>query len=84
MHKMRVKAKMEARGKDMKNETKSLKSVKESCMQCFFAGDMPLAELRSSLIKLSQSLMHGANPWRGEEMKKKERRGGALYKYPTE
>jgi len=29
--------------------------------------------MRSSLIKLSQSLMHGASPWRGEE-----RRGGAL------
>ena len=34
----------------------------------------PLAELRSSLIKLSQSLMHGANPWRGKKRMNKFRR----------
>jgi len=34
----------------------------------------PLAELRSSLIKLFQSLMHGANPWRGKKRMNKFRR----------
>jgi len=34
----------------------------------------PLVELRSSLIKLSKSLMHGANPWRGKKRINKFRR----------
>ena len=34
---MRAKAKIGARDEDMKNEPKSLKSVKEPCMQCLFA-----------------------------------------------
>ena len=107
---MRMKAKMWARDEDMKNEPKSLESVKERCMQCLFAVRperwrrfrgvvyigkgrrkkkevkmwrmqeiCPLRSrsslMRSGLIKLSQSLMHGANPWRGEEMKKSAEEG---------
>jgi len=95
---MWAKAKMGARDEVMKNEPKSLKLVKEPCMQCLFAvrperwrrfrgmvcigkgekergggkcgemrGNIPLAELRSSLIKLSKSLMHGASPCRGRK-----------------
>ena len=49
MHKMRVKAKMEARDKDMKKRTKELEIAKGGIYAMpFYRRYMPLAELRES------------------------------------
>ena len=74
---------MGVRDKDMKKRANELEIGKRAMYGMPFYGkyapcgatkqfDQTFSNLvRSSLIKLSQSLMHGANPWRGEEMKKR-------------
>jgi len=70
---MRAKAKMWARDEDMKNEPKSLKLVKEACMQCLFAR-------RYREVKVDMKKMHN-NHTRKEEEEKSE--GENLYTFSS-
>jgi len=66
---MRAKAKMWARGEVMKNEPKSLESVKEACMQCLFV--RRYGEVKADMKKMNN------NHIREEEEEKSE--GENLY-----